>query len=155
MVLAPGHVPALMYERGISKDAVDKARAGAGGPGGETLSMEDLNQGQRSSIRMTAEVLWSYFDPARLGHMPGSAAAFKSQCHFYGWLARQIACTRSVRTMPLQGPAHPHSKYLVVTAGHLDTPDVAAEQVLEWLRGGTRALKVCPSGTVPVNALVA
>lgn len=138
VVLAPGHVPALMYERGIGKDAVDKARALVqAGQGGETLSMEDLNQGQRSSIRMTAEVLWSYFDPAGLGHMPGSAAAFKKPVPFLwvvGTADRMYALGEDYAFR--KAPAHPHSKYLVVTAGHLDTPDVAAEQVLEWLRGG-------------------
>jgi hypothetical protein len=32
-------------------------------------------------------------------------------------------------------PRHPKSKYLVVKAGHKDTPNVAREQVVAWLKG--------------------
>lgn len=136
VVLAPGHAPAFMYEKGIGKDAVDKARALVrAGQGSEKLSMDDLNQGQRSSIRMTAEVLLSYFDPAGLGHMPGTAAAFKKPVPFLwvvGTADRMYALGEDYAFR--KAPSHPDSKYLVVTAGHLDTPDVAGEQVLEWLR---------------------
>jgi len=83
VVLAPGHAPALMYERGVGKEAVDKARAMVqSGQGNETLTMDDSNQGQRRSIRMTANVLLSYFDPTGLGHMPATAAGFKKAVPF-------------------------------------------------------------------------
>lgn len=81
-------------------------------------------------------VLLRYFDPAGLGHMPGTAAAFKKPVPFLwvvGTADRMYALGEDYAYR--KAPAHPDSKYLVVTAGHLDTPDVAAEQVLEWLRG--------------------
>ena len=33
-----------------------------------------------------------------------------------------------------KAPAHPQSQYLVVTADHAGTPDVAVAQVLEWIQ---------------------
>ncbi|MFO1264102.1 MAG: alpha/beta hydrolase [Rhodoferax sp.] len=136
VVLAPGHVPALMYERGIGKEAVDKARALVqSGQGGETLTMDDLNQGKRQSIRMTADVLLSYFDPAGLGHMPATAAGFKKAVPFLwvvgtGDRAYDLGEDYAFRKAPM----HAASKYLVVTADHASTPDAAVEPVSQWLK---------------------
>lgn len=136
VALAAGHVPATMYERGIGKAAVDKARdLVRAGQGNEKLTMEDLNQGERRSVRMTAEVLWSYFDPAGLGHMPATAAAFKKPVPFLwvvGTADRMHAAGEDYAFR--KAPAHPASRYLAVSAGHTDAPDVAADQVLEWLK---------------------
>ena len=33
-----------------------------------------------------------------------------------------------------KAPSHPKSQYLSVNAGHLDTPTVAAEQILGWIK---------------------
>lgn len=136
VVLAPGHAPAIMYDRGIGKEAVDKARELVqAGQGSEKLSMDDLNQSQRRSIRMTADVLWSYFDPAGLGHMPGTAAGFKKPVPFL-WV---VGTADRIYTLGEEyafrkAPVHPASQYMVVSADHASTPDVAVEQVLEWLR---------------------
>ena len=137
VALAPGHSPAYMYSNGIGKDAVDKARELVkAGQGSEKLAMDDLNQGKRQSIRMSADVLWSYFDPAGLGHMPGTAASFKKPVPFLWVIGTNDPLYAAGEDFAYRkAPDHPASKYLVVSAGHIDTPDVAAAQVLEWLRG--------------------
>jgi dienelactone hydrolase len=136
VALAPGHSPANMYARGIGKEAVDKARElVASGQGGEQLSMEDLNQGKRQSIRMPADVLLSYFDPVGLGHMPGTAAGFKKPVPFLWVIGTADPLHAAGEDFAYRkAPEHPASKYLVVSAGHAETPDVAAAQVLEWLQ---------------------
>ena len=120
-----------------AKDAVDKARELVkAGQGSEKLAMDDLNQGKRQSIRMSADVLWSYFDPAGLGHMPGTAASFKKPVPFLWVIGTNDPLYAAGEDFAYRkAPDHPASKYLVVSAGHIDTPDVAAAQVLEWLRG--------------------
>ena len=117
--------------------AVDKARELVkAGQGSEKLAMDDLNQGKRQSIRMSADVLWSYFDPAGLGHMPGTAASFKKPVPFLWVIGTNDPLYAAGEDFAYRkAPDHPASKYLVVSAGHIDTPDVAAAQVLEWLRG--------------------
>ncbi|WP_394789444.1 alpha/beta fold hydrolase [Rhodoferax sp.] len=136
VALAPGHSPALTYERGIGRGAVDKARElVAAGKGDERLEMEDVKQGKKRSMRMRADVLWSYFDPDGLGHMPKTAAGFKKPVPLL-WvvgtadplfaLGQDFAFSKA--------PANAKSQYLVVNAGHLDTPDVAAAQVLAWIK---------------------
>lgn len=136
IALAPGHSPAYTYARGIGSAAVDKAHElVAAGKGDERLDMEDFNQGKKRTIRMTAGVLWSYFDPDGLGHMPKSAVGFKKPVPLL-WVVGTAD-----PLFPLgedfayrKAPAHPQSQYLVVNAGHGDAPDVAASQVEAWLK---------------------
>ena len=98
-----------MYQRGVGKPAVDKARELVSvGKGDESLSMDDFNQGKLQSIRMRADVLLSYFDPL---YPFGSGYGFDKTSH------------------------HEASKYLVVEADHANTPDVSIDQVKEWLKG--------------------
>lgn len=136
IALAPGHSPANAYNRGIGKEAVDKARElVAGGKGSDTLTLEDLNQGQRRNMRMTAATLLSYFDPQGLGHMPATTARFKKPVPLL-WVVGtgdplypagpEFAFNRA--------PAHSASKYLVVQADHASTPDVAAADALAWVK---------------------
>lgn len=136
IALAPGHVPAFMYERNIGKDAVDRARElVASGKGDETLTMEDLNQGQRQSIRMRAKVLLSYFDPQGPGYMPGTAARFKKPVPLL-WVVgtKDPLYPFGADYAFNKAPTHPASKYLVLEADHGGTPDAAATEVLKWIK---------------------
>jgi len=136
IALAPGHAPGLMYERNIGKEAVDQARTlVATGRGNETLSMEDLNQGTRRSIKMSAAVLLSYFDPVGLGHMPGTAARFKKPVPLLWVVGTQDPLYPLGADFAFNlAPAHPKSQYFVVNSDHSGTPDVAATEVLAWIK---------------------
>ena len=136
IALAPGHSPRYAYDSGIGRSAVDAARAAlAAGKGDELLTMDDLNQGQRRSFKMPAQVLLSYFDPNGLGHMPGTAARFKRAVPLL-W----VIGTRDPLYAAGEGFAyaralpHPQSAYRVVQAGHKETPELAAAEVLAWVR---------------------
>lgn len=134
--LAAGHSPAHMYKNGIGSNSVDKARElVASGKGNETLSMDDLNQGRRQSISMSAKVLLSYFDPQGLGDMPGTISRFKKPVPLL-W----VVGTKDP-LYPLgsgyafdKAPKHPASKYVVVQADHVNTPDAAVGDVLTWIK---------------------
>lgn len=136
IALAPGHSPAAMYQRGLGSGAVDKARElVAAGKGGERLDMDDFNQGKKRSMRMRADVLWSYFDPAGLGHMPATAAAFKQPVPLLWVIGTADPLFAGGADFAYsKAPPHPKSQYLVVNAGHVDTPDVAAAQVADWIK---------------------
>jgi pimeloyl-ACP methyl ester carboxylesterase len=137
IALAPGHAPELMYRRGIGKVAVDQARTWvAEGKGGEMLNMDDFNQGQRRLMRMRADVLLSYFDPEGLGHMPLSASRFKKPVPLL-WVIGTVdpLYAQGSAFAYDRAPPHPASKYLVLQADHMGTPDLAAGQVLEWIKG--------------------
>lgn len=137
IALAPGHSPAFTYARGIGKAAVDQARQWVqDGKGGDSLEMEDFNQGKARPVRMRAEVVLSYFDPEGLGHMPLSASRFKKAVPFLWVIGTSDPLYASGPTYAYdKAPAHPASQYLVVEADHMGTPDVAAAQVLAWVKG--------------------
>lgn len=136
IALAAGHSPQYSYSQGIGKEAVDKARElVAQGKGEETVTMDDLNQGRRESIRMSAVSLWSYFDPNGLGHMPRTASEFKKPVPFLWVIGTGDPLYRLGEAfIYAKAPAQPLSRYLVVDAGHVNTPDVAVGQVVEWLQ---------------------
>lgn len=136
VLLAPGHTPSVTFQRGIGRNAVEKARELVSmGMGDESLNMDDFNQGKLQSIRMRADVLLSYFEPEGLGNMAITSAAFIKPIPVM-W----VVGTRD----PLfpfgysygfdKTPHHEASKYLAVEADHASTPDVAIEQVKDWLK---------------------
>lgn len=136
IALAPGHSPAFTYGRGIGKASVDQARQMVlEGKGADMLDMEDFNQGKSRPVRMRADVLLSYFDPEGLGHMPLSASRFKKAVPFIWVIGTKDPLYSAGPSYAFEkAPAHPASKYLVVDADHIGTPEVAATQVLEWVR---------------------
>ena len=137
IALAPGHTPEGMYSRGIGREAVDRARELVEqGKGDESLTMDDLNQGRRQSIRMKAKVLLSYFDPKGLGNMPASTARFKKPVPLLWVVGTQDPLfPRGADYAFNAAPPHPASKFLVVEADHGSTPDVAVNEVVQWIRG--------------------
>lgn len=136
IALAPGHAPQYMYERGYGREAVDKAREWVeAGRGDESLTMDDLNQGKTQRVSMKAGVLLSYFDPQGLGHMPATAAAFKKPVPLLWVVGTGDPMYRAGPAYAFdRAPPHPASKYLVVQADHVSTPDVAAGEVLAWIQ---------------------
>jgi pimeloyl-ACP methyl ester carboxylesterase len=137
VALAPGHSPAFTYSRGIGKAAVDQARQWVqDGKGGDSLDMEDFNQGKARTVRMRADVVVSYFDPEGLGDMPLSASRFKKAVPFLWVIGTGDSLHAAGPAYAYdKAPQHPASQYLVVEADHIGTPDVAAAQVLAWVKG--------------------
>lgn len=136
VVLAPGHTPKIWYERGISKEAVDKARElVAAGKGRDTLSITDVNQSERRSMSMRAEAMVSYFEPEGLGDIPTSAARVKRALPVL-WVT-PVGDTLLLR--PSYGfeqlPPDPKSKFTQVQSGHMSVPDASGGIVQEWLKG--------------------
>ena len=136
VAMSPGHTPALWYERSLTKSAVDQARdlVSQGKPG-ETLTLEDVNQGQRRNFRMQADVLLSFFDPKGLGDIPRSVETFKKPVPFM-WVMGSADGTFRITGEAVynKAPAHPRSQYLVMEADHMSLQDVAAPKVLEWIK---------------------
>ena len=134
--LAAGHSPTYMYQQGIGSRAVDKARSLVeSGKGDETLSMDDLNQGRRQSISMKATVLLSYFDPTGLGNMPGTITRFKRSVPLL-WIVGDKDPLYPFGSGYAfdKAPKNPASKYVVLQADHVSTPDAAVSEVLEWIK---------------------
>jgi pimeloyl-ACP methyl ester carboxylesterase len=135
IALAPGHAPRPMYMRGITRSAVDEARRLVQeGKGDESVSIVDVNQGQRRTIRMKASVALTYFDPQGWGVMETTIARLTP-----GIPLLMVAATgdpgyaHDLEMFEL-APKNPASRVVTVQADHFGTPDAALPAVREWLK---------------------
>lgn len=131
MAIAPGHAPDLQK----FGDSVAKARQMiAEGKAEEIASFVDNNQGKDRTIRTTAKIYLSFFDPNGLGVMPKSAAAIPKPVPFLWVVGTDDLMYRKGKDYVFNKvPKHPRNTYLVVNADHSTTPVVAASQIIEWI----------------------
>ncbi len=135
IVLAPGHFAELRGKREDISESL--ARAGemvATGRGDAVASFSDVNMGKGFSVRASAKNYMSFFDPNGPSVVPVNAAAIRSPIPILWVVGSQDPGTRPSSYAFDKAPAHPKSKYIVVDAGHLETPTVAADKVLTWLQ---------------------
>jgi hypothetical protein len=118
-----------------SAPAVAKAKQLiAEGKGDLPSSFPDMNQGKTFDVRATPKVYVSYFDPNGPAPMPRNAAAMKA-VPFLWVIGRDDPLFSAGPTYAFdRAPRHPKSKYLEVNARHENTPDVAKDQIVVWLK---------------------
>jgi dienelactone hydrolase len=135
MAIAPGHVPDLRGFQAKVAKSVQKARQMiAEGKGDSTASFDDINQGRSDSVRATAHAYLSYFDPAGQASMPRSAQHMPRAVPFLWVIGDKDRLLRQGQEYVYDKfPRHPKSRYLVVSAGHGNTPSVATGEIVEWL----------------------
>jgi len=133
---SPGHAPNYMYSSGLTQQVVNEAkRAVASGTPDAKISMTDLNQGQRKDFQIPADVLLSYFDPNGLGNMARTSAEFKRPTPFLWVIGTHDTLYREGRAYAFDKvPKLPTNKYVVVNATHATAPEVASDQVVEWIK---------------------
>lgn len=131
--IAPGHSPELFATKlgGSITKALDMVTQGKGE---ETAEFDDLNQGKTKTISCKARVYASYFAPQGPAVMPVNAAAFKQPTPLL-WVVGKgdPLYPRGTEYAFDKAPPHPASQFLVVEGGHVETPDVAADQIVDWL----------------------
>ena len=95
-----------------------------------------MNQGRRRNMTMSVETLLSYFDPDGLSHMPKTSANFKKTVPVLWVISTQDPLYPAGEAFAYAKlPPLGKSRYLVVDAGHSNTPELAAVGVIEWLKG--------------------
>ncbi len=135
MALAAGHVPELPGFRKTVADSVARAKQlVAAGQGGTATTLTDTNQGTTFQVSARPSAYLSYFDPSGPAVMPRNAARMPSVPFLWVVGTSDAMYQRGESYAFARAPRHPKSKYLVVSAGHTDTPNVAREQVAAWLR---------------------
>lgn len=139
VLLAPGHVPAGYYNFPALKavrDSIDDARAKlAAGKGDDVERFQDINQGRQQPVIATARNYLSYFDPqsdADMGVTAPRVPASVPALTVIGEKDPLFAFARSYYVDKL--PKNPKSRYLEVAGGHLDTPRVAIDQIIDWIK---------------------
>jgi len=137
--MAAGHVPESFIQWPDIRRAVDEAQQKVAlGQGGDMVEMTDMNQGQRKPVKATAASLWSYFNPQGWGNMALSAQAFRRPVPVFWAIGNQdplypLGSAEIYRQLPV----HSDSRYWVVRADHAHTPEVAADELVLWLRART------------------
>ena len=135
VALAPGHVPERTFFAQRVAPSVAKAKQLiAEGKGDVAGTFADQNQGKTFDVRATPKVYVSYFDPNGPAPMPKNAAAMKP-VPFLWVIGRDDPLFAAGRDYAFnRAPKHPKSKYLEVNARHENTPDVAKDAVVAWLK---------------------
>lgn len=136
IALSPGHSPRYMYTSGLTQQAVNEARrAVTAGTLDAKVSMTDLNQGQRKELVLRADVLLSYFDPDGLGDMATTATQFKRPAPFLWVIGTHDLLYREGKAYAFDKvPKLPQNQYLAINATHATAPEIASDQVVDWIK---------------------
>lgn len=138
-LLAPGHVPYFYYtspNNKVVRDSIDAARAMvAGGDGDKRRDFNDINQGRPLAVRLTAREFLSYWDPESDAEMSRTAPRVPARVPVLWVIGTDDGLIRAGRDYVFDKlPQNPKNQYLVVTANHLNTPIVAGQETLDWIR---------------------
>lgn len=139
VLLAPGHVPELYYtvpSLKVVHDSVDEARAlVAAGKGDSRERFSDINQGKQQTVITTAKDFLSYFDPASDAEMSVTAPRVPAATAVMTVIGEKDPLFRRIKAYFVDKlPANPKNKYLEISGGHLDTPRVASDEMVKWIK---------------------
>ena len=134
IITAPGHFPEAQKFLGMSASSIAKAKElSAAGKADEKIDFNDSNMGRTFTSHASVKVYLSYFDPEGPAVIPANAAAIRSSIPILWIVGKKDPATKPSSYAFDKAPPNPKSKYLAVDAGHLDTPDVAADQIILWI----------------------
>ena len=143
-LLAPGHVPRHFYEcipyspirMCAIKNSVDDARQELEkGNADKKQRFNDINQGRSSPVWMTPRAYLSYYDPNADAEMAVTAPRVPGHVPVLWVIGDKDYLIREGRQYVFDKlPRNAKSRYLEVSANHLTTPAVAADQVVEWIK---------------------
>ncbi len=139
LLLALGHSPqtSVLQERFAASVARAKQQATAG-KGDEKTEFDDFDASKKPpayTVRTTARIYLSYFEPEGIANTMKSAAAVPA-----GMPVLWVTGTKESPGLKSYGEklraATPSQakKYIEVDAGHIDTPTAAREVVADWLK---------------------
>jgi len=137
--LAPGHIPLGYYTYpGLKavRDSIDEARAlVASGKGESNERFNDINQGRQQSVITTAKNFLSYFDPTLDAEMSVTAPRIPAETPVMTVIGEKDPLFSRIKFYYFDKlPANPKNKYLEVSGGHLDSPRVANDAVISWIK---------------------
>jgi len=132
VAISPGHEPELSTDSEV-RDCVARAKAMvASGRGNNSDAFIDMNQGEKRTIRTTAAIYLSYWDPAGPAIMPANAARLSAPLLWVvGTEDRMYA--RGTAYAFDKAPPDPLSRFLPVAGTHRTVVQSVGPQVVEWL----------------------
>lgn len=134
MALGPGQTVEAERFRDALGSSVERARAlVAEGRGEQPGEWADLHLGQTGTAKATAAAYLSYFDPHGLANMPATMPMLKQPVLWTVGSRDKNMLDRGSGYAFDKAPANPASRYLVVDADHMGTPDASISAVRAWL----------------------
>ncbi|MDD5168933.1 MAG: alpha/beta fold hydrolase [Syntrophales bacterium] len=136
LAIAPGHAPESANFRSVVGDSVERAKKMVKeGKGDEWAFFTDTNQGKETEIRITARNYLSWFDPGSNAVMPTNAAGLKPGTALL-WVVgtHDGIYKRGAAYVFDKAPANPRNRYVIVSADHMNTPAIASDDIIEWLK---------------------
>ncbi len=137
--LAPGHAPVGYYTQPWGKvvhDSINEARAlVAAGKGDTRERFSDVNQGRQQTVVSTAKDYLSYFDPTSDAEMSVTAPRIPAKVPVMTVIGEKDPLFRAIKAYYVDKlPANPKNQFLEVSGGHLDTPRVASDAIIAWIK---------------------
>lgn len=136
VAIAPGHVPELRgYRKKLKGSPAKAANMIEADRGNEKADFNDFNQGDRSTINTTASIYDSYFSDEGPAVMPANVTGLKPPAALL-WVVGEDdrMAGRGEGYAYANAPENSNNKYLVVSGGHKDTPEVAKFEIVEWIK---------------------
>ncbi|MDP3413146.1 MAG: alpha/beta hydrolase, partial [Polaromonas sp.] len=117
-------------------DSINEARAlVAAGKGDSRERFSDINQGRQQTVVTTAKDFLSWFDPTSDAEMSVTAPRIPATVPAMTVIGEKDPLFKLVRAYYVDKlPANPKNKYLEVSGGHLDTPRVASDDIVAWIK---------------------
>jgi pimeloyl-ACP methyl ester carboxylesterase len=138
VLLAPGHVPFYYFTgtRSLSvRESIERARSLLAAGDNQKSAFFDSNQGRLLSVSMTPKAYLSYFDPTADAEMSVTAPKVPASVPVLWVIGKSDPLFAAGRRYVFDKLApNPKHLYLEVGADHLSTPNVAADDVVKWIR---------------------
>lgn len=136
IAIGPGHVVELGGYQGKLGGSVGKARdMVAAGKGSKTAPFKDNNQGKTFTVKTSADIYLSWFDPGGPAVMPVNVENIKAGTPLL-WIVgnKDVMFKRGEAYAFANAPPHPQNAYVVVPGGHGATPNKSVKQIIKWLK---------------------
>jgi pimeloyl-ACP methyl ester carboxylesterase len=136
ILLVPASIPDMPGT--LQQFAPDVARAKQlidAGHGDQVAAFIDFNMGKEYTRQMKAAIYYSYFDPQGLGAAGKNAVNLSPDIPvLYVGATGDITTQRGGKEFIFDKlPENPVTKYVLVTADHMSTPQVSVNDMITWL----------------------
>jgi pimeloyl-ACP methyl ester carboxylesterase len=137
IALAPGHTPESAEFQDMITGELDRAQSMINaGDSDKVAKFIDVVQSRASNVKLKPKIYLSWFSPKGGAVMPRNAAKLKPGTPLLWVVGEKDNMAKKGRSYAFDlAPPNRKNLYLEVSGGHLATPRVAAERIIEWLRG--------------------
>jgi pimeloyl-ACP methyl ester carboxylesterase len=133
--IALGHSPHISRKlaRITDSSVIEARKLAADGKGDKKKSFDDLNMGKKGSLRTTADIYLSFYDPEVFPDIEEGLSNIKVPVLWIAGRDDRLTAVYETRSLFSQIPNNPKSAYREEKGGHKDVVGKQAPLVVEWL----------------------